>query len=479
MTLNMAVAGTAPKIKKNASRKNKKSWRKNVDMSEVEEYLEEKRFEERIGGCIADRPDSELFVLDTTIPSPGIKKKNRKEIKPLRCFANLSGLPGAADPVGQRDRVRTAEERMNPIVKAKLASLAKAGIVGQKARQAQRNRDMHHQRRKETELERTTRRRTKFDFDLWGSEEPAVAAAVPGLAKDWMEPDTVVHTATGLSSYKPKETSKRKPTTGSLLPAVELPHPGASYNPSLADHNDLLWKATLVELEKEKEVARIERATTLMFPTAAEAPTMRTYIQEMSEGIVELEGGGQEKLPTDNEEASAQHEDSEPAEGRKLPKAKTRKQKRDKKKALFEKVKQDSKLKDKLKENDIFRLRSFKKEIREQEAKTAERLKKKEAKAREKQLAPIQLSNYKYEAPDIEVKLSDELTGNLRNLKPEGSLLEDRYKSLQRRNIIETRIKQKVVKRLKRKRVEKRSYKMGFEETQLKKKKKIKKQRAG
>jgi nucleolar protein 53 len=48
MTLNMA--GSAPKIKKNASRKNKKSWRKNVDMTEVEEYLEEKRFEERMGG---------------------------------------------------------------------------------------------------------------------------------------------------------------------------------------------------------------------------------------------------------------------------------------------------------------------------------------------------------------------------------------------------------------------------------------------
>ncbi len=47
--------------------------------------------------------------------------------------------------------------------------------------------------------------------------------------------------------------------------------------------------------------------------------------------------------------------------------------------------------------------------------------------ALQKQLAPIQLSNYKYEAPDIEVKLSDELTGNLRTLKPEGSLLVDRY----------------------------------------------------
>ena len=49
MTLNMPGSGGAPKIKKNASRKNKKSWRKNVDMTEVEEYLEEKRFEERIG----------------------------------------------------------------------------------------------------------------------------------------------------------------------------------------------------------------------------------------------------------------------------------------------------------------------------------------------------------------------------------------------------------------------------------------------
>jgi hypothetical protein len=51
MTLNMSAStgGGAPKIKKNASRKNKKSWRKNVDMSAVEEYLEEKRFDERIG----------------------------------------------------------------------------------------------------------------------------------------------------------------------------------------------------------------------------------------------------------------------------------------------------------------------------------------------------------------------------------------------------------------------------------------------
>jgi nucleolar protein 53 len=63
----------------------------------------------------------------------------------------------------------------------------------------------------------------------------------------------------------------------------------------------------------------------------------------------------------------------------------------------------------------------------------------------------------------LEIKLSNELTGNLRSIKPEGNLLEDRYKSLQKRNVIETRVKQKIVKnRKKRKRLEKRNYKMGF-----------------
>merc|ERR1712192_306004 len=74
----------------------------------------------------------------------------------------------------------------------------------------------------------------------------------------------------------------------------------------------------------------------------------------------------------------------------------------------------------------------------------------------EKMSGPIQLSNYKYEPQELELKLSDELTGNLRNLSPEGSLLEDRFKSMQRRNMIEVRVKKK--------KVEKRGHRMGWEE---------------
>ncbi len=77
---------------------------------------------------------------------------------------------------------------------------------------------------------------------------------------------------------------------------------------------------------------------------------------------------------------------------------------------------------------------------------------------------PATLSKHKFQESEMELKLTDELTGNLRSLKPEGNLLEDRYKSLQKRNLIETRVKAKIVKNpKKRKRLEKRNYKMPWE----------------
>ena len=105
-----------------------------------------------------------------------------------------------------------------------------------------------------------------------------------------------------------------------------------------------------------------------------------------------------------------------------------------------------------------------------------------------KKFEPAKLSKHKYEEPETELKLSDELAGSLRGLKPEGNLLADRlvntsylvfccccvsnchgtyfvrFKSLQKRNVIETRVKAKIVKNpKKRKKLEKRNYKMPWE----------------
>jgi len=63
---------------------------------------------------------------------------------------------------------------------------------------------------------------------------------------------------------------------------------------------------------------------------------------------------------------------------------------------------------------------------------------------------------YRFEEADLDLNLSDEITGNLRTMKAAGNLLHDRFKSLQKRNIIETRVRAKPTK-TKMKKYEKRS----------------------
>ena len=55
-----------PKAQKKASKKNKKSWRKNTDIEDVEEFLEDQRLEERLGGAFDKRTDSDIFVVDNS-----------------------------------------------------------------------------------------------------------------------------------------------------------------------------------------------------------------------------------------------------------------------------------------------------------------------------------------------------------------------------------------------------------------------------
>ena len=70
-----------------ASKKNKKSWRKNVDMTAVNQHLEEERFEERVGGSFAARSNDVLFTIEKDAKAVP-EKRNRKEVKKLLCLEN-------------------------------------------------------------------------------------------------------------------------------------------------------------------------------------------------------------------------------------------------------------------------------------------------------------------------------------------------------------------------------------------------------
>lgn len=85
------------------------------------------------------------------------------------------------------------------------------------------------------------------------------------------------------------------------------------------------------------------------------------------------------------------------------------------------------------------RFRTLRREIRQQAERTSQRQARKLESLQAKATQPLTLGRLRYQAAPIELSLTEELPGSLRQIKPEGCLLEDRYKSLQRRNVIEPR----------------------------------------
>merc|ERR1712212_1144700 len=130
-------------------------------------------------------------------------------------------------------------------------------------------------------------------------------------SKDWVDMEALIHTAKGKSKHMPKAAAKRDFSTGSLLPAVEVPHAGSTWDPSAEEHQELLLQATMVELAKEREAGRIERQTTAMFPSRGQAPTAQDRVKEMSEGILELNNvAGHPEEEEEEEEGNEEEENT-------------------------------------------------------------------------------------------------------------------------------------------------------------------------
>src|ERR1700761_3629438 len=87
----------APSMYKQPSRKGKRAWRKNVDLTEVQEGLENVRDEIiKTGGGIAEKDGNELFATDTAGDVEIAKKHQhgRKLLKADEILALRSAVPG-------------------------------------------------------------------------------------------------------------------------------------------------------------------------------------------------------------------------------------------------------------------------------------------------------------------------------------------------------------------------------------------------
>jgi len=246
---------------------------------------------------------------------------------------------------------------------------------------------------------------------------------------------------------KPKTVNVGKSDTS----AVVLPEPGASYNPDYDSHQDLLLRAHVEEEKRVKEQEKWNKKVKMVSVKELKKQS-KLWLEEMSQGLSQKP----DKSENDKTESSKPEFAPPPvsAENRKTA------QKR-RKELLMKKAKQ-LKLEQKWKKarlNDIMRIKSLKKEIRNSKNKSSElHVKRSERKSSHEGRAK-RLGKHKFVEPRINVHLSEELSGSLRQLKPDGNLIKDRFKSFQRRNIIEPRNRVLPHTRYKRKVIVKRSYK--------------------
>lgn len=234
-------------------------------------------------------------------------------------------------------------------------------------------------------------------FDAWGSDEA-------GKAKKVVKRETI------------------------SAPAVEVDLPGCSYNPSFHDHQEALGVAVADEMKKviNKEL----QPEPVQMHVAGDALTE----EDMFFLDVDKEDNEGEE---EGEEAGAGDSQSKGKKFKKLTRADINRKARRREvlKADSERIK-----KQKLK-LDIQKLPEIEESIKEEDdEKEIRRIRRIVSREEKRALGPPRLGRHKFKPEPRQVLLSSELTGSLRKLKAYPVLIRDRFRSLQRRGIVEPRV---------------------------------------
>ncbi|XP_078464869.1 ribosome biogenesis protein NOP53 [Lampetra fluviatilis] len=431
------VAEARPKRKK-INKNKKKNWVKYSDVTDVEEFLEDVRLQERTtGGLVKDQPDASIFFLDTK-NKPKDQNSNKGRDRPLKIDLILQPSSGVDTPLNlsvqqvpgaRRARRRVARcERYGPNsgadARAERLLLARARAA-----------------RKRASAPPEPGKAERPFYDLWDTNGP--------LGKELQGQDDWFLEQTKRKRVKPHILMLEKP---SRVPAVEAPLPGLSYNPAYEDHQMLLLDAHAVEVKKLREQRKLERQ--LRYPAGQERPTQASLFKEICEGLFEESEGEEEAEKADVEEGAKKV--SVRAVSR-LDK-KTPQQRRREKAAKDQERRRKAEKVARVRGLEAQQLRRVRKEVHARQAELARRKLHRQEKRLRNINKPKRLGRLKYAEPDVDLKLSDELVGTLRELKPEGSLLMDRFKSFHKRNMLEPRERAKFKRKHKVKYQEKRAF---------------------
>ncbi|KAK5998112.1 Ribosome biogenesis protein NOP53 [Cladobotryum mycophilum] len=405
-----AGSGEAPKQYNQPSRKGKKAWRKNVDVTEVETGLQELNEEIIRGGVIREKDSSELFTIDVKGDAKIPKKLNKHVKKGLR----------ADEIINQRSAV--------PAVSMRKRSGDKTtdGIIAPKRQRTDwvSHKDLTRLKKVADGQHESTIVIKDATYDVWGiPEEPKTNGPTDFIDEK--------------SKAKIPKSMKKEPISllanGKQAPAVPKPTGGYSYNPMFTDYEGRLAEESTKALEAEKkrheeELAELERkAAAARSATEAEAAEERANMSEWEEDS-EWEG------------FQSGVEDEKPST--KQPKRKTQTQRNRIKRRKEEEQLAKNRAATKARRAQEQRIKEIAEEVAEKEAQKALILAEDSdtnSEIGEEKLRRKQIGKYKLPEKDLELVLPDELQESLRLLKPEGNLLKDRYRSLLLRGKMETR----------------------------------------
>jgi len=401
--------------RKRVSKKNKKSWRKNTEIKDVEKFLEAKLREERTGGNPMEKKNKDLFYIDKS----DIFQTTKSKLASMKCHSDLQIDTRVAPVVGRvgpskKKKKKKKKQQDVSMVTAPLSDNRKSGCV----------------------------------YDIWGAGKTETVSKEldPCLPPPVQQP----------AVYKTSDTK---------ISAVELPHPGTSYNPTFTDHQDLLQTALEVEEKREKAKAKATRDAAPPIEITEE-----DYIKEMSIGLKPTQSESESEIETEVTE------DDACKSGIAVRKTRAQRNKEKIEKLKAEELAAAKQAKQHL--HQINRIKAIQKEIKKEEKEMEIKTLVRQEKKVENETRPGKYGPGKFMGSEPEFLLPEEVSSSLRQLVPPANNIQDRFTSLQKRNMLEVRKRVAPHRKYKLKQVEKWRKKLPEEIDDLvkmkRKKKKIK-----
>ncbi|KAJ5489498.1 hypothetical protein N7539_004388 [Penicillium diatomitis] len=394
----MSTSVKAPSQYKQPSRKGKKAWRKNVDVTEVQEGLRQLKDDEIKGGVLAEKAAEDLFTLDKT-GDLQVRQTIAKKSKPLRAdqiIAQRSAIP-ALD----------GRKRGNPNVTD--------GVIEPTNKKHKKDwvsrKDYLRLKQVAKEANPINKKGSDEIYDPWAedAEEPTVYDDPQfdflQKPKPKVAPETLKHAPISLAA------------NGKPIPAVRTPHAGTSYNPVFEDWDKLLQEHGEKAVEAEKQRLEEEKKEEERQRLIAEAQNDDGEVKSDDESAWEGFESEYEKPEWLNKKR--------PERKTKTQRNKIKRRKEAERQAKWEE--QQAK-----KEAQIGRVQELL-ELAKQKEDSANQSDADDSEGEGDDMAlrrkPFGGKLAPPEKP-LELVLPDELQDSLRLLKPEGNLLDDRFRTL-------------------------------------------------